>query len=520
MTTSGHDDARPSCRPADPGKQLWTARETKADVNRQPRRRRREAPSRDRFALDRGVMNSPRPLRAIMCCSRQTAAVGHGRLLAAGLRGRAALVERRMSFDRAWILVVLAADAIWLAALAGRQFGVPSSICSAAQLVTAVLLIAVLCALAGRLVWGRVRRTARQKAWRATALAEKARPDGERAAGTLAWQAMAATGSVGCAAVIVSASRGSPALRSAYSAAGRSGRRGHALGPDTRFEIGSLTKIFTGLILADMAVRKEVDLDTPLGSLLDIPAARAVTLRSLATHTAGLPRGYTGPGLAPLRTAHPNPYRNIGLDHVGAALARKPPEVPGTFRYSNLGYQLLAAALAAAAGTTWPCLLQQRICVPLGMTKTGMDPDNNTARGHDKAGFPFPYSDYALLPGAIGLLSTTADLGTFLQAQLQPWSTPLWPAIRLSRTSQAGPPHAAGLGWRLSISSATTLAWHGGLTSGFSALLAVLDTPRGPRGLAILTNSPYDDALLEVGLKALSSAQLRLSIAATRKKAP
>ena len=409
---------------------------------------------------------------------------------------------RAMSFDRAWIFVVLAADAIWLAALAGRQFGLDSVLYSAAALVNGVLLTAVLCALATRMVWGRVRRIARQKACRAAAGSEKARPGGGHAAGTLASQAIAATGSVGCAAVFVCADRGSPELRSAYSAAGRSGRRGHAIGPETRFEIGSVTKIFTGLTLADMAVRKEIDLDTPLGSLLDIPAAGAVTLRSLATHTSGLPRSCTGPRLA-LLTAHPNPYRDIGVDRVAAALARKPPPVPGTFRYSNLGYQLLAAALAAAAGTTWPCLLQQRICGPLGMTATGMDPDENTARGHDKAGFPFPYSDHALLPGAIGLLSTTADLDRFLQIQLEPGNTQLGPAIRLSRTPQAGSPRAAGLGWRLSISGDTTLAWHEGLTQGFSALLAVIDTPQAPRGLAILTNSPYPAALREAGLKAL-----------------
>jgi serine-type D-Ala-D-Ala carboxypeptidase/endopeptidase len=426
---------------------------------------------------------------------------------------------RAMSFDRAWIFVVLGADAIWLAALAGRQFGLGSFPYSAAALVTGVLLTAVLCALASRLVWGRLRRTARQKAWRAAAGAEKARPGGGHAAGILASQAIAAAGSVGCAAVFVSADGGSLVLRSAYSAAGRSGRRGHAIGPDTRFEVGSVTKIFTGLTLADMVARKEIDLDTPLGSLLDVPAAGAVTLRSLATHTSGLPRNCTRPRLA-LLTADPNPYRNIGPDRVATALGRKPPTVPGTFRYSNVGYQLLAAALAAAAGTTWPCLLQQRICGPLGMTATGMDPDENTARGHDKAGFPFPYSDYALLPGAIGLLSTTADLDRFLQAQLDPESTLLGPAIRLSRTPQAGSPRAAGLGWRLSISGDTSLAWHGGLSNGFSALLAVIDTPKAPCGLAILTNSPYD-ALLEVGLKALQSSRvrLRISTASTRKAA-
>jgi hypothetical protein len=125
---------------------------------------------------------------------------------------------RAMSFDRAWIFVVLAADAIWLAAPVGRQFGLGGFVHLSAELVTRVLLAAVLCALASRLVWGRVRRIARQKAGRATAGAEKARTGGGHAGGTVASQAIAAAGSVGCAAVFVSADRGSPVLRSAHSA--------------------------------------------------------------------------------------------------------------------------------------------------------------------------------------------------------------------------------------------------------------------------------------------------------------
>jgi hypothetical protein len=76
------------------------------------------------------------------------------------------------------------------------------------------------------------------------------------------------------------------------------------------------------------------------------------------------------------------------------------------------------------------------------------------------------------------------------------------------------------LGWRLSVSGATTLAWHAGLTRGFSALLALIDTRDELRAVAVLTNSPYDAALREVGLKALQSARVRLSIstASTRKR--
>jgi D-alanyl-D-alanine-carboxypeptidase/D-alanyl-D-alanine-endopeptidase len=408
-----------------------------------------------------------------------------------------------MSFPRARVLVTFGAVVTWLAALIGRHLAVSRSVYSAAMLVVAVLLAAALCALVSGWVWGRVRHAARQNAARTVMAARQPHTGG--AMGSLAWQAMAATGAVGCAAVFVSGDPGSLALRSMFSAAGRSGWREHVIGPDTRFEIGSLTKIFTGLILADMAVRNEVDLETPLGALVGVPAADTMTLRSLATHTSGLPRRITGPRLAALLTAHHDPYRGTDLDRVTAALARRPPAVPGTFHYSNVGYQLLAAALAAAAGTTWPDLLEQRICGPLGLTATGMTLDRNTARGHDEAGFPFPYSDYALLPGAIGLFSSARDLERFLQAQLDPGSTPLGPAIRLSRTAQtpAGCSCQAGLGWRLKATGGTCLAWHRGLTHGFSALLAVIDAPDARRGLTILANSPAAATLQAIGLKAL-----------------
>lgn len=410
---------------------------------------------------------------------------------------------RTVSFVRVRACLTLVAVASWLAALAGRQLGDGRSVNSAATSVAAELSAVSLCSFVGGLVWGRVRRAARQDAYRRRAAAQPACNTGT--AGVVAWQAIAATGAVGCAAVVVHGDRGSSELRSVYSAAGRSGRRGHVIGSTTRFEIGSVTKIFTGLILADMAVRGEVDLDAPLGGLLGVPAANVLTFRSLATHTSGLPRRITVPPLIPLLTTHPNAYRGIDLDRITAALARRPPPVAGTFRYSNVGYQLLAAALAAAARTTWPDLIQRRICEPLGLTATGMSPDDSTAHGHDQVGFPFPYSDYRLLPGAIGLLSTTADLDRFIRAQLDPGSTPLGPAIRLSRIVQtpAGSSPPAGLGWRLRISGDATLAWHRGLTRSFSALLAVIDAAEARRGVAILTNSPYTQGLQAAGFRAL-----------------
>lgn len=418
-------------------------------------------------------------------------------------------VAGAMSFLRVQAWVLLAAVAVWLAALAGRQFGLAGTVYSAVSLVTAVLLAGLTGAVAGGRAWGRVRRAVRRGAARAAlarpAFITEGHTGGPAAAaeGDLAWQAVAATGAVGCAAVVV-CDGGSAQPGPVYCAAGRSGRRGLGIGPDTRFEIGSLTKVFTGLLLADMAVRGEVDLDSPLGALPGIPAA-AVTLRALATHTSGLPRRITGPRPGPLLTAHPDPFRGTTVTHLIAALARRPAPVPGAYRYSNVGYQLLAAALAAAAGTPWPDLLARRICAPLGLTATGMSPDENTARGHDQHGFPFPYADYTLLPGAIGLLSSPRDLARFLAAQLDPGSTPLGPAIRLSRVVHTPPGcrRPSGLGWRLKTTGDATLAWHRGLTHGFAAVLALTTTPGHPCGVAVLTNSPHTDGLQAAGLDAL-----------------
>jgi serine-type D-Ala-D-Ala carboxypeptidase/endopeptidase len=402
------------------------------------------------------------------------------------------------TFTRIRNLVCFAGLAIWLAAWLGQHAGLGHAIYDAAIVIGGVLLLVSACASASVWLYGRTRRVVRERQYRARSAGNGQPADGSGA--PLAVSAMAVTGSVGCAAVLVLGGGGPGAIRMVHSAGGRSGRPGLAITADTRFEIGSVTKVFTGLVLADMIVRGETDLDATLAALLGLASSDggSITLRSLAIHTSGLPR------LVPSRrmkaralSAHPNPYQGIDLAYAKAALARNPPARPGAFRYSNLGYQLLGAALAAAAGTTWPDLVWRRICQPLGMSATGIWPDGNSARGHDRAGLPVPYWDSTLLPGAGALHSSPADLERFLRAQLDPDSTGLGPAIRLSRL-----PHTAdlavrpaGLGWMLETTAGTTLAWHNGGTGGFGASLAVADRPRRPAALAILVNSPHSSAL-------------------------
>lgn len=269
-----------------------------------------------------------------------------------------------------------------------------------------------------------------------------------------------------------------------WGSAGRSGRRGLAVNAETRFEIGSLTKVFTGLLLAESVVRGEVSLDDPVGRYLPgvvTDPAGTVTLQALATHTSGLPRL---PRSARLYLRRSDPYRGLDSRWLARVGPRTPVREPG-FTYSNLGYMILGEALAAATGSSWAALVDERIGTVLGMTATTVYPDAHTARGHDQLGLPAAYWHMSALPGAGALYSTAADLRLFLDAQLHPADTALGEAIKLTR--QPHGPQGAGLGWVLD--PAADIAWHNGGTGGFSAFMAVRS--RRNAAVAVLANSSH-----------------------------
>ena len=139
----------------------------------------------------------------------------------------------------------------------------------------------------------------------------------------------------------------------------------HATGPvtgESLFQIGSVTKVFTALALADAVERGELAMDTPLAALLpESPTSRAgaaITLGHLATHTSGLPR--LPPGLLRRALRHrSDPYRDITTEDLLSALAAaRLRSKPGTrIWYSNFGAALLGQALSRHAGQAYAELL-------------------------------------------------------------------------------------------------------------------------------------------------------------------
>lgn len=268
--------------------------------------------------------------------------------------------------------------------------------------------------------------------------------------------------------------------------------------PDDRtlYEIGSITKTMTGLLLADGVTRGAYTLDTPVSELLAEKAEvdPRITLGRLSTHTSGLPR--LPINLYPYNPRDPYAVydeRRLLKDLRSIYL----PDEPGqTSRYSNLGVGLLGYALAEQAGTDYESLLKERLLVPLGMNRTTITlrKDNRArmAGPHNADGEPASLWDLNVLAGAGGVRSDLHDMLTYARAQIRPDTTPLADAIRLSQSPQQRPGEASfgnpmGLGWFIGEGG---VLMHGGQTGGFKALIFV--APEKQSAVVVLANTSND----------------------------
>lgn len=268
---------------------------------------------------------------------------------------------------------------------------------------------------------------------------------------------------------------------------GTTARGGDPLTPDTRFEIGSLTKTFTALLLAQMVASGEVAHDDEVRRYLP-GTPTPITLAQLATHTSGLPR--LPPGL--LRTALPRwfstPYAAFGPDALLAALPRTKTRTPPTYRYSNYGVAVLGLALARAAGVPYPDLLAARVLRPLGLHDTDCT-GTRQATGHWHRR-PRPPWAIPGLPAAGALRSTAPDLLRYLTALLDPDATPLPAAladVARPRVVRPGTTDDVCLVWNRRARPGRTLLFHAGGTRGFTAFAGY--SPDTGTALVALANS-------------------------------
>lgn len=257
----------------------------------------------------------------------------------------------------------------------------------------------------------------------------------------------------------------------------------------TVFEIGSVTKTLTGILLADAVRRGEVKFGDPAAKYLptdlkppsadpDVP----VTLEHLATHSSGLP---TQPAFLALTARNPlNPYADLDRRKLAATLAViEPSRKPGeAYRYSNLGAGLLGHALVRAAGAdSFDALLRERVCKPLGLKDTAEaltgEQRSRFAQAFAADGTPVPHWDFATLAAGGGVRSTADDLLRFAAACLGRPKTELLPAIRDAMEPRRDVTARArvGLFWMTSTpAKGPKRVWHSGSTLGHRCILILV----------------------------------------------
>jgi serine-type D-Ala-D-Ala carboxypeptidase/endopeptidase len=295
---------------------------------------------------------------------------------------------------------------------------------------------------------------------------------------------------------------------------GSSGIPGLALDGNTVFEIMSITKVLTALLLTDMAARGEVSFGDPVAKYLPSSVklnerGRPITLLDLATYTSGLPNM---PGnLPPNWYTSPNPLGEYTEAKLYEFLSSYAPEYePGThYRYANLGFGLLGNALAHRARKSYEELLIERVCAPLGLAHTRIvlsdDMRKHLVQGHDLDLKPTQLWDMPALPGAGTVRSNAKDLTVFLKACMAPAQTPLGACIaRLLETRRPTPLAGteAGLGWFITSDKKEEIVWKSGLSGGCNTYIGFSKQRR--RGALVLSNflwRPIDEGTINVGMK-------------------
>ena len=274
--------------------------------------------------------------------------------------------------------------------------------------------------------------------------------------------------------------------------------RGNRKIPDahTLFEIGSITKTFTAILLAAAVQEGKISLDDPVRKYLPgtNPLERdgaTVTVRMLSNHSSGLPRM---PGNFANDTDPQNPYKEYTkqmlLDYFRTAVPERKPGT--TYEYSNLAVAALGIILEHIYKKSFEQLVAERITGPLKMHDTRQylkaADSARFAKGYDEAGKPASQWDFQAFAAAGALRSTAADLLRYAKANLGDA-----PQLLLKAIQQTHVPgfrdgnNSLGLGWHLITPGRDQLIFHNGGTGGFRSYLAI--NPAKKLAVVLLSNT-------------------------------
>ena len=276
--------------------------------------------------------------------------------------------------------------------------------------------------------------------------------------------------------------------------------------PGSLFEIGSITKTFTGLILAQMVQEQKVTLNEPVRELLppgtvSKPEGSEITLLDLITQHSGLPRMPDN-----FHPANPeNPYADYRAANLYEFVAKHgvARAAGASFLYSNLGVGLLGQALADRADMTYPELVKSQISDPLQLRDTVVTLTPEQQRrflpGHDSKHNPAPAWDLDALAGAGAIRSTASDMLAYLDANLHPEkiqavspatvpaAKTLAAALALSHELRADVAPGLRIAFAWLYNNEAGNYWHNGATGGYSSF--ALFNPKNDYAVVVLFNT-------------------------------
>ena len=244
------------------------------------------------------------------------------------------------------------------------------------------------------------------------------------------------------------------------------------------FEIGSISKVFTSTLLANLALEGKLNLDDNINNYIDwtLNDKAKITFKQLASHTSGLPRMPTN--FREVSELSPeNPYKYYTEEKLKTYVTEQMYLTKGKkrkYNYSNVGAGLLGYVLTEIEGKPYKSILLEKVLFKYGMTSTTTNRalfDNRLVKGLDANGQEVSNWDLGALVGAGGILSTVEDLSKFAKAQFNPDNREL--AMTRERVADASWKMDIGLGWHIINSKSDPFVWHNGGTLGYKSSMAV-----------------------------------------------
>lgn len=279
----------------------------------------------------------------------------------------------------------------------------------------------------------------------------------------------------------------------------------------TIFEIGSNSKIFTGMMLSKSINTGTLELDQRVASIIDEvnidgSVFKEMTLEELTTHTSGLSRMPNGINFS-VNTLFSglvggNPYSNATIDNVIKAMKNTSIDEGKEWVYSNYGVGILGMCLSKANSGSYEETLQEMISRPLGMTNTSTlyyeeksDMYAEGLRSYYKLGnFGIgmrnqPWDMKEGIVAAGGIRSNAEDMLVLLKV-ITEGETP-YILSSMEPIKEIDESMSMGMNWIIdTLDSGETIIWHNGQTGGFNSYIGIIKGEN--KGVFVVSNSVID----------------------------